>query len=72
MWLKVVRLPMRRFSSSSSVTPRISWQPMNTDKGLSGPLALPHLHQHVGAAGDDLGLADAPAAGAMASCTLSA
>ena len=29
---------------------------LNTDKGLSGPLALPHLHQHVGAAGDDLGL----------------
>ena len=29
---------------------------LNTDKGLSGPLALPHLHQHIGAAGDDLGL----------------
>ena len=28
---------------------------LNTDEGLSGPLALPHLHQHVGAAGDDLG-----------------
>ena len=28
---------------------------LNTDEGLSGPLALPHLHQHIGAAGDDLG-----------------
>ena len=29
---------------------------LDADEGLSGPLALPHLHQHVGASGDDLGL----------------
>ncbi len=29
---------------------------VNGDQLLAGPLAFPHLHQHVGAAGDDLGL----------------
>ena len=29
---------------------------LDADEGLSGPLAFPHLHQHVGASGDDLGL----------------
>ena len=31
-------------------------QTVNGDQLLAGPLSLPHLHQHVGAAGDDLGL----------------
>ena len=29
---------------------------LDGDQSLTGPLALTHLHQHVGAAGDDLGL----------------
>ena len=31
-------------------------QAVNGDQLLAGPFALPHLHQHVGSAGDDLGL----------------
>ncbi len=56
MWEKLVRLPMRMFSVVVHGDAAHLVQPVDGDQLLSGPLALAHLHQHVGAAGDDLRL----------------
>ena len=56
MWEKLVREPIRSVPSGSMETPRRASIAVNGDQLRAGPLALPHLHQHVAAAGDDLGL----------------